>query len=93
MAGGMERLSEIYWELQSEEEPVSLEEFVAQACRGEYGPASPDEVRAFLREVEERLVHRIEQGEGGAHDQVGLDDLVDETHGWIDDLIGRYCES
>ena len=63
MAGGMERLSEVYWELQSEEEPVSLEEFVAQACRGEYGPRVLTRC-AFLREVEERLVHRIEQGEG-----------------------------
>ena len=89
----MERLSEVYWELQSEEEPVGLEEFVTQACRGEHGPASPDELRAFLREVEERLVYRIEQGEGGAHDQMARDDLVEETHGWIEDLIGRYCES
>jgi hypothetical protein len=92
MAGGMERLSEIYWELQTEEEPVGLEEFVALACRGEHGPVSHDELRAFLREVEERLVHRIERDEGDAHDAVSRDDLIDETHGWIEDLIGRYCE-
>ena len=88
----MERLSEIYWELQTEEEPVGLEEFVAQACQGQYGTVTRDELRAFLREVEGRLVHKIEQDEGSAHDAVARDDLIDETHGWIDDLIGRYCD-
>jgi hypothetical protein len=88
----MERLSEVYWELQTEEEPVGLEEFLAQASRGEYGPASHDDLRAFLREVEARLIHRIEQGEGSAHDAVAPDDMIDETRGWIDELIDRYCE-
>jgi hypothetical protein len=88
----VERLSEIYWELQTDEEPIGLEEFVHRACRGDYGPANRDDLRAFLREVEARLVLQIEQGEGSAHDAVARDDLIDETHGWIDELIGRYCE-
>lgn len=88
----MERLSEIYWELQTDAEPIGLEEFVQRAVAGQYGPVNRDELCAFLRAVEERLVHGIEAGET-AHDGAARDDLVEETHGWIDDLIAKFCET
>jgi len=51
-----------------------------------------DELCTFLRAVEERLVVRIEQGES-AHDAAARDELIDETRAWIDDLVGKFCES
>ncbi len=89
----MHRLSEIYWELQTDDDPVGLEAFLDRAVTGEYGPVTKAELRAFLGEVEERLVHRIEQGEGGAHDGAAREELVDETRSWIEDLGSKYCES
>ena len=88
----MDRLAEIYWELQTDENPVGLEAFLDGAATGEYGPATRAELQAFLAEVEERLVYRIEHGEGGAHDAAAREELVDETRSWIDDLRSKYCE-
>lgn len=88
----MERLSEIYRELQTDDDPIGLEEFVQRAVAGQYGPVGRDELCAFLRSVEERLVHRIE-AEETAHDGAARDDLVEETRGWIDDLITKFCET
>lgn len=89
----VDRLAEIYWELQTDENPVALEEFLDQAVTGEYGPVTKAELRAFLGEVEARLIHQIEEGEGGAHDAAARDELADETRGWIEDLVTRFCES
>jgi hypothetical protein len=86
-------LSEIYWELQSETDPIGLEEFLDRAVAGEYGPVGREDLRACLEEVGARLVHRIERGEGGAHEAAARDDLVEETRSWIEDLIARYCEA
>ena len=88
----MDRLSETYWELQADENPMDLEEFVGRAAAGEYGPVTKAELREFLREVEARLVHQIEQGEEGAHDAAPREELIDETRLWIDDLITKFCE-
>jgi hypothetical protein len=93
MGAGMDRLSGIYWELQTDETPVALEEFLDRAVTGEYGPVTKAELREFLGEVEARLIHRIEEGEGGAHDAAARDELADETRGWIEDLVARFCES
>ncbi len=88
-----DRLSETYWELQTDEEqPIGLEEFLTRVVAGEYGPVTREELREFLRAVEERLVARIEQGEGSAHDAADREDLVDETRSWIDDLVTKFCE-
>jgi hypothetical protein len=92
MGSEMERLSETYWELQGDENPIGLEEFVGRAAAGAYGPVAKAERGAFLHEVEDRLIHQIEHGEGGAHDEAARDELIDETHGWIEDLITRFCE-
>ena len=88
----VDRLSEAYADLQTEEQPIGLEEFVQRAVAGEYGPVTRDELCTFLRAVEERLVVRIEQGES-AHDAAARDELIDETRAWIDDLVGKFCES
>jgi hypothetical protein len=85
-------LSETYWELQSDDDPVGLEAFLDGAVSGTYGSATKVELQAFLAEVEEQLVYRIEQGEGGAHDAAAREELVDETRSWIDDLRSKYCE-
>ncbi len=87
----MERLSEIYWDLQSEADPIALEDFLDRAAAGEYGPVTADELRAFLREVEARLIHRIEYEESSALEAAAHDELIDETRSWIEDLVGRYC--
>jgi hypothetical protein len=92
MAENAERLADMYWELQTDEEPIGLEEFVQRACAGEYGAVEPGEVRAFLESVEERLVRQIEDGEGTAHDGAARDDLVEETRAWIDDLLTKFCK-
>ena len=92
MGGAMDRLTETYWELQGDEDPVGLEEFVGRATAGAYGPVTKAELCEFLHDVEARLVHQIEQGEGGAHDEAAREELVDETHGWIEELITRFCE-
>ncbi|HEV8309986.1 MAG TPA: hypothetical protein VGW35_20170 [Methylomirabilota bacterium] len=89
----MDRLSEIYWELQTDEEPIGLEAFVDRAGSGDYGPVSREDLRVFLRAVEERLIHQIEKGEGSAHDAAVGEDLIEETRGWIGDLIDRFCET
>jgi hypothetical protein len=89
---GVDRLSEIYWELQTDEDPIGLEEFLHRAVGGEHGAVTPEEVRTFLRSVEERLVAQIEHGPGTAHDAADPEDLVDETRGWIDDLVTKFCE-
>ena len=91
MAEG-DRLSEIYWDLQGEDPPVGLEEFLNRAVAGEYGPATREELRAFLGAVEERLLAGIERGEGSAHDAAARDDLLDETRAWIDELVGKFCD-
>jgi len=88
-----DRLSDVYWDLQSEEEPVGLEAFVQRVVAGEYGPVTRDELCTFLRAVEQRLVARIERGEGTVHAATARDELVDETRSWIDDLVGKFCES
>ncbi len=88
----MDRLSDVYWDLQSEAEPVGLEEFVQQAVAGTYGPVTGEELCAFLRAVEERLVTRIERGEGTVHEATAREELVDETRAWIDDLVGKFCQ-
>lgn len=88
----MHRLAELYWELQTDETPVGLEAFLDRAVTGEYGPVTKAELRVFLGEVEEQLVHRMEQGEGGAHDAAAREELIDETRSWIDDLSSKYCE-
>jgi hypothetical protein len=93
MGAGMDRLSEIYWGLQADEEPVALEEFLDRAVAGEYGPVTKAELRACLGEVEARLIHQIEEGGGGAHDAAARDELAEETRGWIEDLVSRFCES
>jgi hypothetical protein len=87
-----ERFSDLYWELQTDEDPIGLEEFVNRAVAGDYGEVTRDELREFLRAVEERLVAQIEQGEGSAHDAVARDEVVDETHAWIDDLVSKFCD-
>lgn len=86
------RLAEIYWELQADETPVGLEEFLGRAVAGEHGPVTREELREFLRAVEERLVSRIERGEESPHDATAHEDLVEETRAWIDDLITKFCE-
>jgi hypothetical protein len=88
-----DRLSELYWELQTDEQPIGLEEFLNRAVAGDYGPVTREELRGFLREVETRLCDRIERGEGSAHDGAARDELVDETHGWIDDLVTKFCDA
>ena len=88
---GMVSLSETYWELQGDENPIGLEEFVGRAAAGAYGSVTKVELCAFLHEVEARLVHQIEHGEGGAHDEAAREELIDETHNWIEDLITRFC--
>jgi hypothetical protein len=87
-----DRLTELYWELQTDDQPIGLEEFLNRAVAGDYGPVSREELRAFLREVEARLCDRIERGES-AHDGAARDDLVDETHGWIEDLVSKFCDA
>jgi hypothetical protein len=91
MSVGVDRLSETYWELQSDENPIGLEEFVGRAAAGEYGPVTKDDLRELLRDVEARLVHQIEEGET-AHDAAAREELIEETRSWIDDLITRFCE-
>jgi hypothetical protein len=91
MGTGMDRLSETYWELQADENPIGLEEFVGRVAAGEYGPVTKAELREFLRTVEARLVHQIEQGET-AHDGAAREELIDETRAWIEDLITKFCE-
>ncbi|HEV8675748.1 MAG TPA: hypothetical protein VGX21_17015 [Methylomirabilota bacterium] len=85
-------LSDLYWELQTDEEPIGLEEFVNRAVAGAYGTVTREELREFLGAVEARLVVQIEQGSGGAHDAVAPEELIDETHAWIDDLVTKFCE-
>ena len=91
MSDAMDRLSETYWELQGDEDPIGLEEFVGRAAAGAYGPVTKAELCEFLHEVEARLVHRIEHEESGAHDEAAREELVDETRGWIEELISRFC--
>jgi hypothetical protein len=88
----VERLSEVYWDLQNEEQPMGLEEFVQRAVAGEYGPVSPDELRAFLRSVEERLIVQIQRRQGTAHEATAGEELMEETRGWIEELIGKFCD-
>ena len=64
MGTGMDRLSETYWELQADENPIGLEEFVGRVAAEEYGPVTKAELREFLRTVEARLVHQIEHTTG-----------------------------
>ncbi len=89
----MDKLSDLYWELQADQEPIGLEEFVSRAAGGEYGPVTREDLCDFLRAVEARLVRRIEGAEVTAHDAAAREDLVEETRGWIEDLITRVCES
>ncbi len=91
MGPAVDRLSETYWELQTDENPMGLEEFVGRAAAGEYGPVTKAELAEFLRAVEARLVHQIEQGET-AHDGAAREELIDETRAWIEDLITKFCE-
>jgi len=49
MGTGMDRLSETYWELQADENPIGLEEFVGRVAAEEYGPVTKAELREFLR--------------------------------------------
>jgi hypothetical protein len=86
-----ERLSDIYRDLEGSDPPVGLEEFVHRACAGEFGEVSRDDLRAFLETVEERLVRQIHEGET-AHDEAAREELIDETRGWIEDLVSKYCE-
>jgi len=88
----VDRLAELYWELQSEEEPIGLEEFTARAAAGEYGEVTQADLCGFLRAVEERLVRQLERTNPGAHAAATPEELVEETRGWIDDLIGRFCQ-
>ena len=90
MVGAMAHLSEIYWELQGDEDPVGLEEFVARAAAGAYGSVTKAQLSEFLHDVEARLIRQIEQEEGGAHDEAAREELLDETRGWIEDLITRF---
>jgi hypothetical protein len=89
----VDRLDELYWELQSGDEPIGLEEFTARAAAGEYGPVSRGELCGFLRAVEARLVRQLERADPGAHAAATPEELVEETRDWIAELIGRYCES
>jgi hypothetical protein len=86
-----DRLSEAYRDLQGEDPPVGLEEFLDRAVAGEFGPVTQEELRAFLGEVEEQLVARIERGEASAHEAAAGDDLVEETRAWIDELATKFC--
>ena len=87
----VDRLSEIYWELQGAVDPTGLEEFTERAAAGEHGPVTADELRAFLGAVEERLVRRIQGESSSAHNAAAADDLADETRAWIEDLIAKHC--
>ena len=92
MAGVVNRLSDLYWELQAANEPVGLEEFTERAAAGEYGEVTREELRAFLQVVEERLVRQVERRKTGAHDAVTAEEVVDETRAWIADLATKFCE-
>ncbi len=91
MGPDVDRLSETYWELQTDENPMGLEEFVGRAAAGEYGRVTKAELAEFLRAVETRLVHQIERGEE-THDAAPREELIEETRSWIDDLITKFCE-
>jgi hypothetical protein len=88
----VDRLIDLYWELQASEEGIGLEEFVARAAAGEYGKATGEDLREFLRAVEERLVRRLERERADAHATATTEELVDETRAWIEDLISRFCD-
>ena len=92
MAVVVNRLSDLYWELQAANEPAGLEEFTERAAAGEYGEVTREELRAFLQAVEERLVRQVERRKIGAHDALTSEELVDETRAWIADLTAKFCE-
>ena len=87
-----DRLTDLYWELQTGDEAVGLEEFTTRAAAGEYGAVTRDDLRGFLRTVEQRLVRQLERADPGPHATATAEELVEETRGWIEDLIARFCE-
>jgi hypothetical protein len=87
----IERLADLYWELQGEDDPVGLEAFIERVRAGEFGAVTASELRGFLRSVEARLVRAIEAGEAGAHDGTTPEERIEESREWIADLVEKFC--
>ncbi|MDR7418225.1 MAG: hypothetical protein QN178_04875 [Armatimonadota bacterium] len=85
-----ERLWEIYEQL-CQIEMRSLDEFIRRLKAGEFGEFSRDDVIAFLREIEANMLTNI-QTKAMEHARYAemADEVSEETHWWIDDLIEEY---
>lgn len=84
------KLWETFWDLAVEENPT-LEAFLERVAAGEFGPYTPQEITAFLREVEATMIGNIQTKVlesptlGGAQE-----DAVAETRRRIQRLIEQY---
>ncbi|MGH7361437.1 MAG: hypothetical protein ACREJI_07465 [Candidatus Methylomirabilales bacterium] len=86
----MNRLAQIFWDLQMED-PVGLEEFCEAARGGRYGAASPEEIGEFLGEVEQAILENIELKLAESPHLAPLRQAkIDETQAMIADLLRRY---
>jgi hypothetical protein len=85
-----ERLWEIYEQL-CQVEMRGLDEFIRRLKAGEFGDFSRDDVIAFLREIEANLLTNI-QTKALEHRSYAemADEVSDQTHWMIDDLIEEY---
>jgi hypothetical protein len=85
-----ERLWEIYEQL-CQIEMRSLDEFIRRLKAGEFGDFSRDDVIAFLREIEANMLTNI-QTKAMEHSSYAemADEVTEETHWMIDDLIEEY---
>lgn len=86
----MNRLARIFWDLQMED-PMSLEDFCEAVRGGRYGAASPEEIAAFLGEVEGAILENIELKLAESPHLAPLRQAkITETQAMIADLLRRY---
>jgi hypothetical protein len=73
------------------EEPLDLSAFLKRVEAGELGPFPPEQVRAFLREVERDIIGNIHaMTEAHPHLAAEVEERIEETHRMISDLSRRY---
>ncbi len=86
----LKRLSELYWDV-TQEEFLSLEEFLRRVKDGRYGTYPPEDIVSFLREVEANILANIDLKLEEAPQLAPLrEDRIRETKQLIEDLITRY---
>ncbi|HLT59338.1 MAG: hypothetical protein LOD91_05430 [Limnochordales bacterium] len=89
----VEELMNRYWDMAMESGP-DLEGFVKRAAQGDFGPVTPRDITAFLRQVEEITIANIETkaSEGGVFARM-KDQVIEETRAQISELVAKYGEA